>query len=113
MTESRTSSNNRAVNAMLAGGSILTVAALIAGIVVFIVGIHMHHTWAPRKAVCDSSLGQLGQAFNTDAESMCSHASSRLDIAWALIVAGVGLFIVGLKNIWLPITGILSAAKKI
>lgn len=87
---------------LIAGAAILIAGALVGGIVLVIVGIHMHHTWAGMSSQCNSGLGQFGQALNPEAQSMCHHASTRVDLSWALIIGGALLGGFGLKNLWLP-----------
>jgi hypothetical protein len=98
-------------NKALIGLSVLTVGALGSGIVLFIVGLVMHSHNDTLAATCNSGLGQLGQAVNSQAASMCSHAAAMADLGIGLVIGGVVVALWGIRGLAAAILGATTSTK--
>jgi len=82
-----------------AGIGTLGVGAIGVGIAAAIGGFWLHHHYGPLNAACNSSFGQLGQAVNSDAHSMCNTAGTYIWVSYLLIAVGVLTFGWGLRHL--------------
>jgi hypothetical protein len=64
-------------------------AAGLAGLILLIVGFNMYHHNSSLSSVCNSTLGQIGQSMDQQAQSMCNHVSTMEDLGIGLAVLGV------------------------
>jgi len=95
----------------LAGFSVLVVGALASGVVLFIVGLVMHNHNASLAATCNSGLGQIGQAVNQQAASMCSHAAQLSDLGIGLVIAGVLVALSGVRGLAAVVIGAAATTR--
>jgi hypothetical protein len=72
------------------------VIALVAGVVLLAGGIVDHLLAAPKAALCDSGLGQLGQAFDTTVAHDCGLVTALESAVGWLIVVGILAALLGI-----------------
>lgn len=78
-------------------GLTISAAAMVGGIVLLAVGLQQRSHFAPEHAICQSGIGQLGQALDPSAVTSCNTVSVRFYLAWGIIVVGVLIVLWGLK----------------
>jgi hypothetical protein len=98
-------------NKVLAGFTVLVLAALAAGVALLITGLAMHSHNQALTATCHSGLGEFGQAVDSQAASMCSHATLMSDLGIGLVIAGVVVGLWGIRNLAVAIVGITSSGR--
>jgi hypothetical protein len=74
------------------------VLAIIAGTGILAFGIYDQHHWVPEYHLCKSGIGQLGQAFNSDASHMCTTPNILGPLAvWAIVIGVITIIVGGIK----------------
>ena len=82
------------------------------GIVLVIIAVFLHDHYALPNAVCNSSLGQLGQAFSGTAYTACSTASTAESAVGPLVFTGVLALLVGGGKMLLALVGAALLTKE-
>jgi predicted acyltransferase len=72
------------------------VIALVAGVVLLAGGIVAHLFAAPKAALCDSGIGQIGQAFDNTVAHDCGLVTALESAVGWLIVAGILAVLLGI-----------------
>jgi len=68
------------------------------GAVLAVVGLVVHGHAAATARLCNSDLGQLGQAFSSAVSQRCSSANTSADLGLALIAFGAVLVLAGVGS---------------
>src|SRR5579863_6451193 len=76
------------------------VAAAVVGTVLFVAGLIDHWVVAPKSALCQSGIGQIGQAIDTTVAHDCGLVNALESAVGWLIVLGVLIVIFGVYVIY-------------
>ena len=82
---------------IVAGAGALGLLGAVGGVLLVIAGLVLHFHNSSLSAACGSTLGQLGQGVDPQAQASCNQASGMSDLGWVLVIFGVLLLIGSLK----------------
>ncbi len=79
----------------------ITVGVVLILIMFIVQHIPLHRgiSFSGASRVCNSSLGQLGQAFSSKASSDCGTINLILNLSWVAIIAGLVLVAIGIYQL--------------
>jgi hypothetical protein len=94
------------------GISVIALIADAGGLALLIIGINTHFHNSSLSSVCGSTLGQIGQSMDQQAQAACSHADTMS--LWGIILAIVGALVLawGLKLSGSALLFLSSATKR-
>jgi hypothetical protein len=73
----------------------LKIGALIAGIILMILGVLVYFSMQPALSDCGTTIGQLGRTFSDDYAQQCQMASMMQIGSGIITVIGIGLLVYG------------------